>query len=430
MKKSVLLLVVCFLLFLGTGPLTHGAGFLIYEHGAAAMAMAGAFVAVANNPTAIFHNPAGLAWLDGTQISLGTTLITSKGSLSLPNWPNPTYQSVDQKSQVFYPSTFYLSHKINDRIVVGFGFFSPYGLGTEWPEDYPIKYIATKVDMKTFFFNPTIAVKMSDQFSVGFGVSYVYSTVTFDRVSRAKIIPGVVEFDIPLTLDGNGSRWAPNAGALYKGDNFSLGINWRGGFKIKFDGNIELTTSQVPSPFNLFIPKQGDGYTTFNFPHILGVGIAFNPSQKLLLSFDFHYVLWGTFDKYVIHVDYADPFPDPEPEEVKENWKDAYLFRGGFQYMLNENFALWAGILFDKTPQPVASMDPTLPDANRWAFTAGFGYKSGNFVIDAAYQLEFFNDRESPNREIILHPLTGANLVKGTYSTTAHLFGISLGFIF
>jgi len=75
-------------------------------------------------------------------------------------------------------------------------------------------------------------------------------------------------------------------------------------------------------------------------------------------------------------------------------------------------------------------MDPILPDADRWAFTGGFGYTSGNFVIDVAYQLELFKERRSPNREILVHPVLGVNFGEGIYKTTAHLIGVSFGYKF
>ena len=454
MKKSIALTVLSFLFFLGTGPLSHGAGFLIYEHGAAAMAMGGAFVAVANNPTAIFHNPAGIAWLEGTHISFGTTLIRGQNSLSLPYWPDPTYQNVDGESQWFYPSSFYISHRINDRIAAGFGFFSPYGLGTKWPKDYPLKYIAYSDDMATFFFNPTLAYKVNENFSVGFGVSYIYSTLSFklfehedNIVDLGSLIglpvPVWASVDIPVSLEANGSGWGLNAGALYKGENFSIGFNWRGGFKVEFDGdlNLESPQLQVPDPYGQLIPasvislveaqvaaqipSEGGASTSFSFPHILGVGAAFNPTPKLMISADIHYILWSSFDEYVVEIDLPPPF---ENKEVDEKWEDSFIFRGGIQYMVNETLALRAGIFYDQTPQPVESMDPVLPDASRWGITAGIGYSSGSFSVDVAYQYETFDDRMSPNRNIPVYLINGVNLGEGTYSTKAHLFGISLGF--
>ena len=188
------------------------------------MGMAGAFVAIANDPTAIFHNPAGLAWLEGTQISFGTTLIRPKNALNLANWPDPAYINVPGESQWFYPSTFYISHKINDRLAAGFGFFSPYGLGTKWPEDYPLKYISYSADMKTFFFNPTLAYKVSENFSVGAGISYVHSTIAFKLIELELVdigpmvgmpFPVYALVDIPVALEASGNGWGINAGALY-----------------------------------------------------------------------------------------------------------------------------------------------------------------------------------------------------------------------
>ena len=431
MRKYITAIAIFSLVFFGLSSLSHGAGFLIYEHGAAAMAMGGAFVALANNPSAVFHNPAGIAFLDGTQISLGTTLILPSYSLSLPNWPIPADQSIDTESKLFYPSTFYITHKINDRIVAGFGFFNPYGLGLEWPPDYPLKYISTKDDMKTFFFNPVVAIKLDENFSVAVGVSYVYSTLTFERVNRVELPPtSGTYYDAPITVEANGDAFGLNAGALYKGENFSLGFNWRGGFDLKFEGDLNLDNSNIPAPFQPFVPTESDVSTTFHIPHILGFGAAFNLTESLIFTADFHYILWSSYDKFDIEVDNPDPIDD-ETLTVEENWKDSYVIRGGLEYRFNENFALRAGALYDKTPQPTETMDPLLPDANRWAITGGFGYKSGNFVIDVAYQLELFNDRESPNRDVYLNnPIPGINAGEGTYSTSAHLIGVSIGFIF
>ena len=447
MRKSITVIAIFSLMFLGFSSLSHGAGFLIYEHGAAAMAMGGAFVGLANNPTAVFHNPAGIAFLDGTQISFGTTLIFPVASLSMPDidlFPvTPAYsETYDQASQVFYPSNFYITHKVSDRVVAGFGFFSPYGLGTEWPnsETFPLRYLSTKDDMKTFFFNPTLAFKLNENLSLGVGVSYVHSTLKFYLDELLVITPPVppLLIDVPASLDAKGSAWGLNAGVLYKGENFSLGFNWRGGFTIDYeDGDLELNLENVQA-INPAAPDSLEGTvsTSFKIPHIFGVGGAFNLSEKLMFTADFHYIAWSSFERFVAEVDVPNieliyP-PGLADKEVEENWKDSWLFRFGFQYMANENLALRAGFLYDKTPQPDASVDPILPDANRMAFTGGFGYKAGNFVIDVAYQYEPFADRASENRpdDLTLYQVGAVNLASGTYKTTAHLIGVSIGFIF
>ena len=64
-KQKYLLIVLVFLsfLFLVTSP-SFGNGFIIGEQDAEAMGGASAFAARANNPSAIFYNPAGISQLD------------------------------------------------------------------------------------------------------------------------------------------------------------------------------------------------------------------------------------------------------------------------------------------------------------------------------------------------------------------------------
>ncbi|MFQ6037531.1 MAG: OmpP1/FadL family transporter [Candidatus Aminicenantales bacterium] len=221
-------------------------------------------------------------------------------------------------------------------------------------------------------------------------------------------------------------------------------MNWRGGFKVEFDGDLALDSPvvQIPPPFDQLvppgtieavIPREGNAATAFNFPHVLGVGVAFSPTDRLLISADFHYILWETYDKFTVDIDVPLPIPGVEFEDklVEENWENSWLIRGGFEVMVTDSLALRGGAFYDKTPQPVETMDPILPDADRVGITAGLGYKSGNFVLNVAYQFEPFMERTSPNRRLEPYQLPGGiNLGEGTYSTTAHLFGISLGYIF
>lgn len=425
MKKSIGAVALVSLMIFAFSSSAHGAGFLIYEHGAAAMAMGGAFIGLANDVSAIFHNPAGVAWLEGTQISAGTTLIFPSTTLTLDNWPDPNYQTIEMESKMYYPSTFYISHKFSDKIAGGFGFFNPYGLGAEWPdpENFPLRYLATKSDMKTFFFNPMLACKLNDNLSIGFGVSYIYAMLDYELTYLLDLTGlGMGVYDIPVTLENTtGSAWGLNAGALYKGDKFSFGFNWRGGFDIDYAGDLALDMSPVP----VALPENGTVETTFSFPHIFGIGAAFNLSEQFTLTADIHYILWSCFEEIVVETDVPGMPMDLDFPPIVQNFENSLVFRYGGQYKPNENIALRVGFLYDNTPQPVESMDPMLPDANRWALTLGFGYNTGKLVIDLAYQYEPFLDRTSPNRDV--YP---ADLGEGTYSTTAHLFGISFIFKF
>ena len=112
--------------------LTWGAGFALFEHGNRAMAMGGAFTGLADDPSALYWNPAGTAFQldEGLKVMAGVTFITaSQDFYGDSPYPGDGYQA-SQKGQTFYPPHFYLVYPLNDRIALNLGFMTPFGLGT------------------------------------------------------------------------------------------------------------------------------------------------------------------------------------------------------------------------------------------------------------------------------------------------------------
>jgi long-chain fatty acid transport protein len=431
MKKKLVLVMLAALL-VAVVPAARGAGFLIYEHGAAAMAMGGAFTAVANNPSAIWHNPAGLAWLDGTQVLLGATFIFPTGSVTMPYFPGtPT---IKQVSQVFTPPNFYFTHKFSDRVTAGIGFMAPFGLGTKWqttntsPPSFPLAYLGYYNDMQTFFVNPTIAIKILDNLSLGLGCSYIFSTLKLDLYQSVTLPPGEgAPYDVPTAMKGTGNSFNVNAGILYKGKGFSLGASYRSHFNIKYSGTVALDNEFVPSALQPYVPTSGDVKTTFKFPDVLTLGLAINISPKLLWSFDVHTYFWKRFDSYTADITFPDPY-GTQTLTAPQLWKNSLCYRMGFEYLATDKLTLRLGGFFDETPQPVETMDPNLPDNNRWAVTAGFGYKIGKFLVDVGGHFEHFLARTS-DHGFIFGPYD-PNPAAGLYKTQALLIGLNFGYKF
>src|SRR5437016_11463558 len=106
------------------------------------MGRANSVVATTNEPSSIFHNPAGLTQTEGTQFEAGLTLIKPTGSYRGVGVPsaNATGAPVDQSTDVgFLPvPNAYVSRALSTKAFVGFGFYSPYGLKISWanPNDF------------------------------------------------------------------------------------------------------------------------------------------------------------------------------------------------------------------------------------------------------------------------------------------------------
>jgi long-chain fatty acid transport protein len=400
-----------------------GGGFQLNEHGARGMAQAGAFAARAADGSAIFFNPAGLGFQQGTSFMAGTTLIAMAGKFTSLK----TSAATEMVSQTFFPSNAYLTHTMANGLAFGVGFFNPYGLGTEWPMDWEGRRLAVKTDLKTYYINPTVAYRLSEQFSIGVGVSYIISNVALKyRVptysSFAPPTPASSDGSAELTGDGHAINW--NVGLSWKPTpELYVGASYRAKAKIDYDGDVKFTNMQVLQ--GLF--PGGSGKTSITLPSNLFAGVAYAFTPHLTVEGDFQMIGWSSYDELKVDIATGPAAPallggqplQKSPTPQKKGWKDAYMFRVGGEYAADP-FAIRAGFIYDKTPQPDQKIEPMLPDANRVEFTVGLGFKVLPFMgIDVAYQVILFQERSVPVPD---------NGLGGTYKNSANLVGMDLNF--
>lgn len=400
-------------------PQVFAGGFQLNEHGAKAMGMGGAFTAQANDPSAIFFNPAGLGFQKGMKVMLGTTLM----------FPSTTFkygtEEPKMESQIFYPSNFYGTYALENGLVFGLGYFNAYGLGTKWPENWVGRELAVKTDLKTYFINPTAAYKINDQLSLGLGFSYVIASVELFNKIIIPVTPvtPVALTDGKATIKGDGTGFNFNFGFLYKPmPELSIGASYRHSTKVDFDGDATFTDMSVYS--TQF--QDGSGKTSITLPTNIMTGIAYDITPDFTLEAGFQYVGWDSYDSLIVDFDKNSAMLSDI--RAGKNWENAYLIRLGGEYRMNE-FAFRAGYVYDKTPQPDKSVEPMLPDANRNEISLGLGYKlSGSLTLDLAYVLIMSVDRDQ--HEIKSKTFGYTQLPAGQYKSTAHLFGINVGYQF
>ena len=398
--SSLLLSTTCF-----------AAGYAIYEHGANAVGMAGAYTAIAQGPYANFYNPAGITYNKGLQIGIGTALIKPVGTFT-----NAAGVETEQESQLYYPSHFYLSYQINEKLAAGFGFFSPFGLGTEWPADWAGKYRAIKTNLETMYFNPSIAYQVSPKLSVAVGFSYILSNVELGQK-----IPTAAG-DVVTEVTGDGNAMSFNFGLMYKAsEKLSAGLSYRHSADFEYDGDVEYTLP-IPQLAPLFV--EGSGEAKIHTPYYFAAGISYKPIEKWTFALDLNYYGWSGAKQIDIKFDKAPGNPAAAySTELTQKYDNTILIRFGAEYQMAENLFVRGGYIYDQTPVKNEHLGPTLPDANRNDVALGLGYKLGNIDIDLAYLLVLFAERVSENVD---YP----ELLNGKYNTSAHLFNLSFGYSF
>jgi long-chain fatty acid transport protein len=379
-------------------------GFQLNEHGARAMGQGGAFAARASDLSAIYFNPAGLAYQKGAQVYVGVTLIMPKTSFFGPDQLN-TNQETKMVSQTFNPINVYASYQITDDLVFGVGVNNPYGLGTEWPADWSGKFISTKVDLQTFFYSPTLAYKLTDKFSVGVGMNYVTGKVTLKRVLSDPFDPHA---NASIEANGTGIGW--NVGVLYKAStDLSIGVSYRS--QVKIDANGTATFDPMRSVY-----PAGDVSSSLTLPATGFLGVAYSPIKDLTLEADYQYVGWSSYKELAVTFK-----KDNSVSTSPKNYEDTYLIRVGGEYTMGD-WQLRAGYLYDHTPAPTMYVEPLLPDANRNEVSVGLGYNlTKNISVDLAYMFIKFDQRKAVG--------TAVNF-DGTYSSSANLFAVDFGYSF
>jgi len=411
--------------------LSFGAGFALFEVGARAFAMGGAFVAVADDPTAMFWNPAGLAFQthEGGQFMLGVTLIMPEQDFTgMSPYPGDGYFA-SQVEQEFYVPHLYIVAPLGDRTSFGFSILAPFGLGTWWEDDFAGRFISKRVDLEAIDFSPNLSFKLTNYLSLGVGVDYRISTIELRR--DAPLVDPFTQQVVPvaeahLTADGtDNDGWGWHAGFLADlGKGFSFGASYRSEVTVQYEGEAEFTQYPTGNPYldglvQAVIPigQTVGGGTEITFPDMWAVGLAWS-NEKWTLSGQWSTMGWSVYDQLdLVFVGY------PELDRtLVENYQDADHYHAGLEFRASRHWRFQLGYEYDETPQPIESMTPLLGDADREVYAVGIGWQGKRFWLDFAAQYVDAEERSTEGTSIV-----GFD---GSYKASSPLFATSLGWKF
>jgi long-chain fatty acid transport protein len=383
--------------------------------GAKAAGMATAFVAVADDPSAIAYNPAGLTGSRGTRIYGGVTAVIPSS-----RYESPSGDSEETEFQVFFPPHLYVSSDLHSEdLAVGLGIFSPFGIGgLKWSDTGLTRYASTESLIATLAVNPVVAYRVSPRLSVGFGVFYMYGLNTAERmVNQSSVGAG----DGRYHLEADGGGFGFNLGILVTPcDWLSLGFAYRSRTNVDQSGTVKLRNI-APALQPLFGGSRfkTDVETTLHFPEDATAGVAFRPTERLTLAADVEWANWSRFSKYDLDFKSEVPAAGFTDVSIPLDWKDSWLYKVGGEYKFSPAYALRFGYAYVTTPVPQRTLSPDNPIADEHNFCIGFGYASKGLVVDAFYNPDFFAERKVEN-----------SILSGKYKNFTQFIGLSVGYGF
>jgi long-chain fatty acid transport protein len=440
MKKK--LLVLCVLL-LPTQALASGYG--VFTQGASGLGQANAVVAHTSGPSSAYFNPALLNDVHGTQIEFGTTAVYSDREIDLDSGGTENGDSAWN-----FPSTFYLSHEINDKFTAGLAVFFPFGLSNEWDDDYEGRYIGTEGDLFSVNINPSVSWRVNDRLSLAAGVSAVYLDSTLKskvnqtaayqllQLQGAPLPPlGGPLNDIEQKFEGDEWGFGFNLGMLFKlTEKISFGAAYRSEIDVDVD-DADIKFSGV-NPFLASAFLTTNGSADITLPQQVVAGVAAQLTGDLIVEVGLRWEDWDSTDELKIELD--TPVFGATSQIVPRDWQSTWTYNIGGQYQLNETVALNAGYLYGQNAVPGSTLEPVIPDSDAHLFCVGTDLSFGQWTLSGAFSYEYHdtrskeNDVGDPLGSALASAIAGAPVTTGTangdYDTDIYLFALSVGYAF
>ncbi len=324
-------------------------GFEQPNQSASAAGVANAFVATANDASALHYNPAGIAWLSGVSVMGGARLDYRDSSIATPvvNAPNMGTESAT--------GSLYMSWTPRDgRLAAGLGFSPLYVANNDWGVAFPATGGITKLTVDHATTDAVYAI--SSDLAVGLGGDWYITRATMSRPAQS--FKGT-DFK---TFGGHASLlWKPLPG-------WSLGAMFRSGAKVSMSG-------------------QGNDSLAFKLPDYAHVGIAHDFADVWRLETDLKWTRWSALKQ--LNVQRAGVITQPNTL----NLRDTLTVMAGLTWSWRENTQFRVGYAYDQGASRSQNFNPIIADQDGHRISLGAGADLFGLHLDLAYQYVLYGKR-------------------------------------
>ena len=353
---------------------TYAAGFMLTEQSASSLGRAYAGAGVdGSDISGVFYNPATMTLHPGTQIQAGFVAI----GLDLDYKGNDgTTENGRANTQ---PIPFgYISHQATDNVWVGLAMTVPFGMGTEYDDNWSLAKRGISAQVLTFDFNPNVAWKLSEKVSLGAGMSIQYASADL----KMRDLAGQQD-NMPLTVDGevdaDSWAWGFNVGMMWTPvDNLRFGLSYRSKVNHHADGDFTVNNTTLGALWG-----KHDAAVSLSTPAWLMATAAWDVNDLLSLYATFRWTDWSSFKDLDINYSVG---PVTMTKNVHNAWKDTYLVSLGADMRFYDWWTMRAGIGYETSAVDEARYRTAIiPDADRLWLALGSSFKvAKDFQLDVS----------------------------------------------
>jgi len=426
-------------LILGLGGIgaAHAAGFQLLEQNASGIGSAYAgSAALGEDASTVYYNPAAMTLLPGMNASAGAVAIKpsfkfSDGGSTAPAIPAGPFggpkvngnQGDDAGSWAVVPNA-YFTWELNPRWWVGLGVGAPFGLMTDYGDNWTGSRHSEKFSIESINVNPSIAFKATDTLSIGVGVNWMQLDADYRRTNAAAAPPGMGGIylgELEARVKAKGDAWGWNAGILWQATpDTRFGLSYRSKVKIDADGTTTVSNRSVPAAAwgavaAAGVPGPHDAETSVELPDTAIFSVVHQLNERWTLLGDVSWTGWSSIPELKIN---NSGIPNAELDlRFKDSWRVAL----GAHYRYSDHWTFKGGVAWDQSPVQSDTYRPaSLPDNDRYWVSLGAKYNfTKNTSVDVGYAHLFVKSTSINNTSA-----PEAGVLKGDYKSSADLIGV------
>ena len=359
---------------LAAGVMAYAGGFRVSLQGVKQLAMAHTS-AHAEDASVAFFNPAGISFIP-SKLSVAAGGFGISNKITFQN--TSTLQQSETDNPLGTPIYAAVAYKVLDNLSVGFSFSTPFGSTIEWPSDWEGKEMVQKLELKSYFFQPMVSVKLAPWAS--FGASYIYAKGKVDWTKA------LTQYDGQLNLlDDQATGHGFGFGFYFQPDNqWDVSVAYRSPVDMK--AKEGKATFMVPSSLAPNFNGGSDNFkATLPLVDEITLGATYKITPKWLISADYNYHGWERYNKLTLdfeNVAAGNQPNDPTVLVTPKNFKNTSSVRIGTQYIFNDMIAGRLGWYYDQSPYADKDFIPETPSFDNYVITGGIGLKFNKLGVD------------------------------------------------
>jgi long-chain fatty acid transport protein len=416
---------------------------------------------VATNPTALYYNPAGIGFSQGTDVFLDGQLalrgMTWNHALAPSDPPDPpggegANAGTARLFNVFGAPALGATTRLGP-LAFGLGLFVPFGGRESWQQNQ--QFVGSQFPLAadgvqrwhiidgalTFIYATAGAAYRIGPLSIGVAANVIFSSVSF---SQAKNTNGAglpdTQREGRANLDVSGITGSFAAGLMYEAipEHLWLAASYQSQPNMgpqTMTGTLNVAEPYLQPPGNLTTQV---GFTEA-LPDIVRAGVRWRPRHDVELRLFGDFTRWSVNKTQCVAVQghACAVYPDGSDATTgnyvianyRRDWHDTVGVRAGGSYWVRPGIELFAGTGFETAAVPDTTLDPGLADADNVLLAGGARLLVANwFYLAASYTHLLFLDRDNTGQSTLANasPPTQQQDGGGKYTQWAGFFDFNV----